>query len=69
MNKKDDFKKLAAKCIENDDFRRDFEKDPTKTAQTIGITLEEETAKKIKEKMKTNPPVTDGFVSHVVSSF
>lgn len=68
MVTKEQVKKLGLKCLEDDDFRRKFENDPIVTAATIGITLDEETAKKITAAMSKKPIVTDGVVSHAVQT-
>lgn len=68
MVTKEEVKKLGLKCLENDDFRRKFEKDPIGTAATIGIILDVETAKKITDAMSKQPIVADGVVSHAVQT-
>ena len=49
MATKEDLKKIAIKCIEDDAFRASFEKDPVKAAGTMGIKLTGST-KNLKEK-------------------
>ena len=50
MATKEDLKKIAIKCIEDDAFRASFEKDPVKAAGTMGIKLTADQAKNLKEK-------------------
>jgi hypothetical protein len=50
MATKEELKKIAIKCIEDDVFRASFEKDPVKAADTMGIMLTEDQVKNLKEK-------------------
>ena len=47
MASKDELKKLAVKCLEDDAFRVELEKDPVKAAASIGIALTESEAQNL----------------------
>jgi hypothetical protein len=72
MASKEEMKKVAVKCIEDDKFRDAFEKDPIKAAASIGITLTEAQAKDIKahasKVQAAGVRESKGFISSVVSS-
>lgn len=72
MASKEEMKKIAVKCIEDDKFRDDFEKDPIKAAVSMGITLTEVQAKDIKahasKVQAAGVRESKGFVSSIISS-
>lgn len=47
MASNEDLKKIAIKCMEDDNFRIALEENPIETAAAIGITLSPEEAKNI----------------------